>query len=155
MKSEVEARWRENEIASRLKAKASDILDKLKAAAPFDAVAKADGLTLQTAEKLKRQAPGTVPSKIIAAAFHTAKDGFASVEGDQPGQWYVFRVTGVADPKLDTNLIEIKNLEDVMKRQISDDIQGQYVTSVEDNLGFSVNRAALEQALGNSAPDTN
>jgi peptidyl-prolyl cis-trans isomerase D len=155
VKSEVEAHWREDEIASRLKAKASEILDKLKAATPFDAVAKADGLTLQNADKLKRQAPGTVPSKIIAAAFHTAMDGFASVEGDQPGQWYVFRVTGVTDPKPDTNLIEIKNLEDLVKRQVSDDIQGQYVTSVEDNLGFSVNRAALEQALGNSAPDTN
>ena len=86
VKSEVEAHWREDEIASRLKTKASEILDKLKAATPFDAVAKADGLTLQTADKLKRQArDGSVPSKMIAAAFHTAKDGFASVEGDQAG----------------------------------------------------------------------
>ncbi len=156
VKSEVEAHWREDEIASRLKTKASEILDKLKAATPFDAVAKADGLTLQTADKLKRQvARDTVSPKIIVAAFHTAKDGFASVEGDQPGQWYVFRVTGITDPKPDTNLIEIKSLEDLVKKQISDDIQGQYVASVEDNLGFSVNRTALEQALGNSAPDTN
>jgi peptidyl-prolyl cis-trans isomerase D len=67
----------------------------------------------------------------------------------------VFRVTGITDPKPDTNLIEIKSLEDVVKRQVSDDIQGQYVTAVEDELGFSVNRAALEQALGNSTPETN
>ncbi len=156
VKSEVEAHWREEQIATRLKAKASEILDKLKAGTPFDEVAKADGLTVQTAEKVKRQTAGnSVSPKIIVAVFHTAKDGFDSVEGDQPEQWYVFRVTGIVDPKPDTNLVEVKSIEDVVKRQITDDIQGQYVTSVEDNLGFSVNRTALEQALGNSAPDIN
>ncbi|MBV1700144.1 MAG: peptidyl-prolyl cis-trans isomerase, partial [Hyphomicrobiales bacterium] len=155
VKSEVEAHWREDEITSRLRAKASEIVDKLKAGTPFDAVAKADGLTVQTADKLKRQTRGTVSSKVVVAAFHTAKDGFASVEGDQPEQWFVFRVTGIADPKPDTNLVEIKSLEDAVKRQISDDIQGQYVVSVEDKLGFSVNRAALDQALGNGRPDVN
>ncbi|MDE1972190.1 MAG: SurA N-terminal domain-containing protein [Hyphomicrobiales bacterium] len=155
VKSEVEAHWREDEITSRLRAKASEIVDKLKAGTPFDAVAKADALTVQTADKLKRQTRGTVSSKVVVAAFHTAKDGFASVEGDQPEQWFVFRVTGIADPKPDTNLVEIKSLEDAVKRQISDDIQGQYVVSVEDKLGFSVNRAALDQALGNGRPDVN
>jgi hypothetical protein len=42
-----------------------------------------------------------------------------------------------------------------VKRQESDDIFGQYVASLEDDLGTSVNQAALAQALGNSAPDTN
>jgi len=153
VKSEVEARWRADEIASRLKAKASDVLDKLKAGTPFDALAKADGLTLQTADKLKRQvAGGTVSPKIIVAVFHTAKDAFGSVEGEQPDQWYVFRVTGVTDPKPDANVAELQNLDDVVKKQLVDDIQGQYVTSVEDNLGISVNQAALQQALSNSAP---
>ncbi len=156
VKSEVEAHWREDETASRLKAKASEILDKLKGGTPFDAVAKADGLTMQTADKLKRQVgPGSISPKIIVAVFHTAKDGFDSVEGEQPEQWYVFRVTGVTDPKPDANVAELQKLDDVVKRQIVDDIQGQYVASVEDNLGFSVNQTALEQALGNSAPDTN
>ena len=139
-----------------MKAKASEILDKLKAGTPFDAVAKADGLTMQTADKLKRQvAGGSVSPKIIVAVFHTAKDGFDSVEGEQPEQWYVFRVTGVTDPKPDANVAELQKLDDMVKRQIVDDIQGQYVASVEDNLGFSVNQTALEQALGNSAPDIN
>ncbi len=156
VKSEVEAHWREDEIALRLKAKASEILDKLKAGTPFDAVAKADGLTIQTADKLKRQvARGSVSPKIIVAVFHTAKDGFDSVEGEQPEQWYVFRVTGVTDPKPDANVAEVQSLDDVVKKQIVDDIQGQYVASVEDTLGFSVNQKALEQALGNSAPDIN
>ena len=43
----------------------------------------------------------------------------------------------------------------MVKRQMGDDMFGQYVAWLEDDLGTSVNRAALAQALGNSAPDTN
>ncbi len=41
VKAEVEARWRDDEIAKRLKAKAADILDKLKNGNSLDDVAKA------------------------------------------------------------------------------------------------------------------
>ena len=54
VKSQVEQRWREDQIASRLKAKAAELLDKLKGGTPFDALAKADGLKVETADKLKR-----------------------------------------------------------------------------------------------------
>ena len=87
--------------------------------------------------------------------FHTAKDGFGSAEGDKPSEWVVFRVTGVTDPKLEANSADAKRIADVVKRQESDDIFGQYVTRLEDELGTSVNQAALAQALNNSAPDSN
>ena len=64
-------------------------------------------------------------------------------------------MTGVTDPKLDANSADAKRIADVVKRQESDDIFGQYVTRLEDELGTSVNQAALAQALGNSAPDSN
>ena len=88
--------------------------------------------------------------------FHTAKDAFGSAEGDKPSEWVVFRVTGITDPKLDANSADEKRIADVVKRQEIDDIYGQYVTRLEDELGTSVNQAALAQALsGSSAPDNN
>jgi peptidyl-prolyl cis-trans isomerase D len=156
VKSEVEERWREDEIASRLRAKATDLLDKLKSGNPFDAVAKADGLTLQTADKLKRgQGAGFVSAKITGPVFHTPKDGFGSAEGDKPTEWVVFQVTGVTVPQLDPNSPEMKRLEQTVQRQESGDILEQYVEWLQDDLGTSVNQTALAQALGTSAPDTN
>jgi peptidyl-prolyl cis-trans isomerase D len=156
VKGQVEERWREDEIASRLKAKAADLLDKLKNGTALDAVAKTDGLKVETADGLKRgKGTGAVSAKVVVSVFHTAKDAFGSAEGDRPSEWVVFRVTEVTTPKLDANSPEAKHLEEVVQRQESNDIFGQYVGWLQDDLGTSVNQTALAQALSNSAPDTN
>ena len=67
----------------------------------------------------------------------------------------VFRVTDVTTPKLDTNSADSKRLEETVQRQETNDIFAEYVTWLQDDLGTSINQAALAQALGNSAPDTN
>ena len=67
----------------------------------------------------------------------------------------MFRVTDVTTPKLDANSAESKRLEETVQRQEINDMYGEYVAWLQDELGTSVNQAALAQALGNSAPDTN
>lgn len=156
VRDKVEARWRSDEIASRLKTKAADLLDKLKSGTPFDALAKANGLTIETTDNIKREkGSGALSTNIIAAIFHTAKGGFASAAGDQPSQWLVFQVTAVNDPKLDAESPDAKRIGDALKGQIGNDVFAQYISSIEDDLGTKVNQAALAQALGNNAPDTN
>jgi peptidyl-prolyl cis-trans isomerase D len=156
VKDQVAQRWREDEVASRLKTKSAEFLDQLKAGTPFDAVASAAGLKIQTADKLTRgQSEGGLSAKVVAAVFHTAKDAFGSAEGDQPGDWVVFRVTDVATPKFDAGSRDAKRIEDAVKTQESNEIYEQYVAWLENDLGTSVNQAALAQALGNGAPDTN
>jgi peptidyl-prolyl cis-trans isomerase D len=153
VKSQVEGRWREDQISSRLKAKAADLLDKLKSGNPFDTLAKTDGLTVEIADKVKRQAgSGGVPAKAVSSIFRTGKGSFGSAEGDQPTDWIVFRVTEVTDPPV--NELDGNKIKDIVKRQESDDIFGQYVASLESDLGTSFNQQALAQALGNGAPDT-
>jgi peptidyl-prolyl cis-trans isomerase D len=156
VKSEVEAGWRDDQIAARLKAKAAEIVDKLKNGTSLDDVAKADDLKVETADNLQRNKPAAgLSAKIVASVFRTAKDAFGSAEGDQPSDWVVFRVTGVSTPKLDANLPEEKHLEETLQSQQNNDVLGQYFARLQDDLGMSVNQAALAQALGNSAPDTN
>jgi peptidyl-prolyl cis-trans isomerase D len=154
VKDQVEARWRGDEVASRLKAKSAELLDKLKSGTTLDALAGAEGLKVQTADKLTRGKPeGGVSSKVVAAVFRTAKDAFGSAEGDQPSDWTVFRVTEVTTPKFDANGLVAKRIEETVKRQESQELYEQYVAALENQLGFSVNQAALAQALGNGAPD--
>ncbi len=156
VKSQVEEHWREDQIASRLKTKAADLLDKLKGGTAFDAIAKADDLKVETADKLKRgQATAVLSTQMIASIFRTAKDKFGSAQGDKPGQWIVFRVTDMTNPPLDANSPEAKRIEDVVQRQESNDIFGEYVDWLENDLGTKINQAAMAQAVGNGAPDTN
>jgi peptidyl-prolyl cis-trans isomerase D len=154
VKSEVEARWRQDEVASRLKAKAADMLDKLKSGNAFDALAKADGLTIQTTEGLKRgKGTADISANAINAVFHTAKDAYGSSEGDTPSDWVIFRVTAVVTPKLDVGSAEGKRLDEAVQRQESNDIVAQYVAKLETELGTSVNERVLAEATGSGAPE--
>jgi peptidyl-prolyl cis-trans isomerase D len=160
VKNEVEQHWRNDETASRLKAKAADLLDKAKGGMPLDALAGANGLKVETAKDLKRG--GTTPdisAKMTDAVFHTAKDAVASAPGNTPEQWIVFRVTDVKTPSAEPNSADATRAAQTVKQQMTDDIMGQYVAWLEDSLGTSINTTVLAQALGNSsgngAPDTN
>jgi peptidyl-prolyl cis-trans isomerase D len=156
VKDQVEARWREDEIAARLKTKSAELLDKLKAGTAFDAVAASAGLKVQTADKLTRGKPQAgVSPRVIAAVFRTAKDAYGSAEADQPTEWVVFRVTDISTPKFEADSPEMKRVADLLKKQQSEEILEQYMAWLQNDLGTTVNQAALAQALGNKAPDTN
>ena len=64
-------------------------------------------------------------------------------------------MTDVKTPSLDANSPNGKALDEMVTRQVSDDVFGQYMAWLENDLGTTVNQAALAQALGSSAPDTN
>jgi peptidyl-prolyl cis-trans isomerase D len=156
VKSQVEAQWRDEEVASRLKAKAAEILDKLKNGGTLEAMAAANGVKVETAAGITRSKPSdTISARMMDAIFHTALDAYASAEGDKPTQWNVFRVTDVKTPAFEANSPNGKGLNDMVSRQVGDDVFGQYMAWLENDLGTSVNQSALQQALGNSAPDTN
>jgi peptidyl-prolyl cis-trans isomerase D len=156
VKSQVEAQWRDDEIATRLKAKAAEILDKLKNGGTLEAIASANAVKVESASNITRtKPPETISGRMLDAIFHTALDAYASAEGDKPTQWTVFRVTDVKTPGFEANSPNGKALNDMVSRQVSDDVFGEYMAWLENDLGTSVNQSALQQALGNSAPDTN
>jgi peptidyl-prolyl cis-trans isomerase D len=154
VKTEVERRWRDDQTADRLKSKAKELLDKLTNGNPFDAVATAAGVKVETAADLKRGVanPG-IPAKVIDAAFHTATDKFGSSDGVQPTQWFVFRVSEVKTPKLDPNSPDGKKLVQLLQQQMSEDIFSQYVLWLENYLGTTINQSVLAQAVGAPTPD--
>jgi peptidyl-prolyl cis-trans isomerase D len=159
VKTQVAAQWRDDEVASRLKAKAADMLDKLKNGNALDTLAPADGVKVETASALKRGKPSpAISARMIETIFHTAVNGFGSAEGDKPTEWIVFQVTDIKPPNFQPNSPDAKRLEETAQRQVSDDVFGQYMAWLEDTLGTSVNQEALAQAMGNGsngAPDTN
>jgi peptidyl-prolyl cis-trans isomerase D len=156
VKAQVAQRWRDDEIASRLKAKAEDILGKLKGGEAFDAVAAADKLKLETAADIKRGgSSGAIAPRMTEAIFQTAKDAYGDSVGNTPTQWVVFRVTDIKTPKLDPASADAKSMAQTVEQQMADDLIGQYMGWLENYLGTTINGAALAQATGNSTNGAN
>jgi len=151
VKVQVAQRWRDDEVAARLKTKAEEILGKLKGGEAFDAVATADKLKIETATDLKRGgSSGAITPRMTEAIFSTAKDAYGDSVGDVPTQWVVFRVTDIKTPSLDPNSAGAKTVLQTVQRQMADDVIGQYMAWLEPYLGVKINTAALAQAMGNS-----
>ena len=148
VKDKVEASWREDEIASRLKAKATAFLDKLKGGAMLSEAAAADGLTAQTITGLKRGATSALLSgAAIDAIFRSGKDMPALADAEQPGDQIVFRVTEITMPKTDMSSAEAKAISETLNRSLTEDVFGQYVAQVEREVGVTINNNAVKQVI--------
>ena len=152
VKDKVEASWREDEIATRLKNKAAALLDKLKAGSTLSDLAAADGLKVEMITGLKR---GAASPPLSAAAtdklFVTVRDGAASAEAEQPGEQVVFRVTDIVLPKTDMKSEEAKAISQSLNRSLSEDVFSQYIARVQSEIGVTINPNAVRQVVsGNS-----
>jgi len=148
VKDRVEARWRDEEVATRLKAKADDMVDRLKAAGTLAELAAANGLTVDSAAGVKRRGTDALPSPVVAALFRTPKDAPATAEGKEATERFVFRVTAVSVPTLDAASAEAQRLNDSLRRAYADELMSEYVANLEADLGVRINQSALRQAIG-------
>jgi peptidyl-prolyl cis-trans isomerase D len=151
IKDQVEARWREDEIANRLRTKATDLVQKLGQGGKLADEAASIGAKVETANGYKREGtvPG-VPEGLITASFRTAKDTAGQTPGNGGTEWFVFRVTDVSAPAVDLASSEMKNLKDTLQRSLTEEQLTQYVAKLEKNIGTSVNEIAFAQVTGAS-----
>ncbi len=149
VKDQVEARWREDQIASKLRAKATEMVQKLEQGGTLAAEAAAVGSKVETASGFRRDAsPPGVPASVVTAAFRTAKDGVGQTPGAGGSEWIVFRVTDVSVPAADMASDDVKKLKDTLQRGLTDEQIAQYVTKIESEIGTSINQAAFSQVTG-------
>jgi peptidyl-prolyl cis-trans isomerase D len=148
VKDQVEARWRDDQIGSRLRTRASEMVQKLEQGGTLANEAAA-GLKVETASGFKRDAtlPG-VPAGALTAAFRTAKDGVGQTAGAGGGEWIVFRVTDVSVPPVDPASDDVKKLKATLERGLADEQVAQYVTKLEADIGTTINQAAFAQVTG-------
>jgi peptidyl-prolyl cis-trans isomerase D len=151
VKDQVEARWRDDQIMSRLRAKATETVQKLDQGGKLADEATTAGLRVETAAAFKRDAslPG-LPAAAVTAAFRTAKDAAGQTAGAGANEWIVFRVTDVIVPPVDLASDDMKKLKETLLRAMTDEQIGQYVTKIEADIGTSINEAAFAQVTGAS-----
>ncbi len=152
VKDQVAARWRDDEAAKRLQAKADDMIAKLKAGSSLADLAKEIGFTVGSTAGIQRGKPtANTPAKLVDAVFKTAKGGAAETEGDSQTQRFVFRVIDVIDPTLDEASPEAKQLSSTLQNAYADDIIGEYIGKLEADMGVKINQQALGQVVGGTA----
>jgi peptidyl-prolyl cis-trans isomerase D len=149
VRDQVEARWRDDQITSRLRVKATDMVQKLEQGGKLADEAAQAGLSVETASGFKRDAslPG-LPAGAIAAAFRTSKDGVGQTPDAPANAWIVFRVTDISVPPLDLASDDMKKLKDTVHRGLTDEQVAQYITKLESEIGTKVNQTAFAQVTG-------
>jgi peptidyl-prolyl cis-trans isomerase D len=154
VKDQVEARWREQEIASRLEAKATAILDKLKAGTTLADIAAQDRLKIETLTGLKRgEASGPLSASAVAAVFRTAKGAASKAEASEPAEQVVFRVTDIVVPSMDMASEDAKRTMETLNRGLSEALLAEYVAKLESDIGVTINQSALNQVIGGGSGD--
>jgi peptidyl-prolyl cis-trans isomerase D len=147
VRDQLETRWREDQIASRLRTKAAEMVKKLETGGNLAEEAAGIGSKVESAKDFKREgSPAGVPSSAVTAAFRTAKDAIG--QSGSGSEWVVFRVTDVNVPQVDMATDEAKKLRDTLQRSLTDEQVAQYVTKIESEIGTSINQAAFAQATG-------
>jgi peptidyl-prolyl cis-trans isomerase D len=149
VRDQVEAKWRQDQVSTRLRTKATDIVQKLDTGGKLADEAASVGVKVETAAGFRRDAtlPG-VPDSVISAAFRTAKDGTGQAPALGGSEWIVFRVTDITVPPVDVASDEVKKLKETLLRGLNDEQVAQYVSKIESNLGMTINQAAFAQVTG-------
>jgi peptidyl-prolyl cis-trans isomerase D len=148
VKQQVEARWRDDQATSRLRAKASEMLEKIKAGGSFSELATAAGLKVEKIADIKRGNP-TPPLSIrtVESIFRTAKDGYGTADAAAVAEQVVFHVVDVTMPAIDENSDEVRKMRETMSRSFSEDVFGAYLAYVQRQVGVSINQNALKQVV--------
>jgi peptidyl-prolyl cis-trans isomerase D len=139
----VEARWRDDETAKKLAALADTIRAKVDSGESF---AKAvPGVAVERREKLKRGSkPDGLDPGVIARVFATAEGKGGVYAADDGQSRIVYRITTVTVPPFSPTPAALKALANGFE----DDLLGQYVIRLENDLGVSINQAALRSVIG-------
>jgi peptidyl-prolyl cis-trans isomerase D len=151
VKDQVEAKWREDQIADRLRTKGTEMAQKLDQGGKLADEAASAGVTVETAAGFKREGtPPGVPASVVAAAFRTAKDGTGQTAAGTD-QWIVFRVTDISVPPVEFASDDVKKMKEQLQRSLEDEQIAQYVTKLESDIGTTINENAFAQVTGASS----
>lgn len=148
VKAEVEKQWRADETATRLSAKARELVERLDKGESFDVVAASAGLTIETAADLGRQDQRPeLPGTVVAQVFGTAAGKSGSAAGTDGGR-ILFKVDSATVAPYVRTTQEAGNFERLLSSSVSEDIMLQYVAKRQAELGVSINEAAFRNATG-------
>jgi peptidyl-prolyl cis-trans isomerase D len=147
VRAQVEQRMRDEEIAQRVKAKATALFEKAKTGAALADLVGEDGLKVESTFGLRRGKPvGALSARALFAIFRTAQGEPGMAEGANATEWTVFRVTDIG--VLAAEEAETKRIEDNLRRSMTDELTAQYIQRLQADVGATLNTEAMRRAIG-------
>ncbi|WP_248309422.1 SurA N-terminal domain-containing protein [Bosea sp. Tri-44] len=147
VKAEVEKQWRADEVATRLSARAREIVQKLDAGEKLDAIAFAQGFAFEETTLGRQDQNDALPRNVVSLVFGTPAGKAGSAAVDNAGR-VVFEVKAATVSPYVRTAEEAENFVRLLTSSISEDILAQYVGKLQNDLGVQVNQAALRNATG-------
>lgn len=152
VKDQVVARWRNEQIAARLRTKADEIVEKLNKGATLAAEAAAIGAKVETTAPFNRAATvNGLPERAVEAAFRADKGVAAQTEGGNASDRIVFRVVDITVPTANLASDEAKKLKETLSTSMINEEIAQYVAHLETEIGVKINQSAFATATGGTA----
>ncbi len=148
VRPEVEKRLKLEDAQRALAAKAADLVRQLQNGATLESLAKAQGdLAIKHAENVRRNGGAGLSNAAVAQIFGVAVDNAGAALGDN-GSRIVFKVIEASVPPLDVKASDIVAAMPQIKQSIAEEMLSQYIIKAQDDLGVTINRAALRAATG-------
>jgi len=149
VKDRVAARWRDEQIDKKLRAKADEMVQQLKGGSKLADLAQAAGLKVDNAALFKRGAsiPGMNEAG-VESVFTANKGDAAQADGAQGGQRVVYVVTDIVEPKIDMASAQTKELRENVQKTAANEQLIQFVGKLEQDIGAKINTTAFAQATG-------
>ena len=147
VRAQVEQRMRDEEIAQRVKAKATALFEKAKTGAPLADLVGEDGLKVESTFGLRRGKPvGALSARALFAIFRTPLGAPGMAEGANATEWTIFRVTDIG--VLAADEAETKRIEEKLRREMTDQLAAQYIQRLQADVGATLNTDAMRRAIG-------
>lgn len=153
VKDKVVEAWRQAKTDEKLDQKARELADKIRNGGDIEAVAKEAGLTVaQTPALTRRETPANdLTQEVIAAAF-SGKEGTVAVAPGKDGSRVVLRVDATKVPDMPADDAAATDRNDRVNMALSQDLLQSYTELLQRQLGVSIDRTVMQQALGTSGP---
>jgi peptidyl-prolyl cis-trans isomerase D len=148
VQAEVKTQWQEGEKKKALSAAAQAIVERLDKGDKLEAIAKEQGVKVETAKPFKRNDPpaGLTPAG-VRQVFSLAKGKAGSSETQDQKSRVVFVVTDiVAAPEPTKEKTE--QVASDLSRELQDDALGSYLGALQNRVGVSINEAVLKRTMG-------
>lgn len=148
VKADAAKAWIDIEGRKALTAAAQALVDRMKAGETFEAVAKSQGLTIETLPPFKRTAPATGISTAAARQAYTLpKGGFSASDTVDGKSRIVYVVSDIKSAEAPSKE-EADRLRQALRQQQQSDARTVLVGALRNRIGVSIDEKAYQRIVG-------
>ena len=154
VRDRVIAAWKADEVQKQLSERAEALRKKVADGGDLMSLGTADGLWVQTATDVTRggEPPAGLSAPIVEAAFG-GPQGYAAVADGEDGSRIVIVTTAVTVPPYVAGAPGLEQAEEQFSGEFANDLLTTYVYQLQQELGVTVNQAALQSAINSFRPN--